>query len=98
MLELYQAEWCPHSHAVRQRLTELGVPYVARPVAADPEQRDEMRDATGSQTIPVAVLDDGTVLSGEADEIVEELGRRFDDQPDAGRHREKDTAVSFDEG
>jgi len=21
-VELYQAEWCPHSHAVRQRLTE----------------------------------------------------------------------------
>jgi glutaredoxin len=24
-MELYQAEWCPHSHRVRQRMTELGV-------------------------------------------------------------------------
>ena len=24
-MELYQAEWCPHSHKVRQRLTELGL-------------------------------------------------------------------------
>jgi glutaredoxin len=30
MIELYQAEWCPHSHHVRQRLTEHGVDFVAR--------------------------------------------------------------------
>jgi glutaredoxin len=24
-MELYQAEWCPHSQKVRQRLTELGL-------------------------------------------------------------------------
>src|ERR671937_258427 len=56
MLELHQAEWCPHSHKVRQRVTELGVPFVARQVAAEPEQRHVMRqclialriaDATG---------------------------------------------------
>ena len=96
MVELYQAEWCPSSHAVRQRLTELGVPYLARPVEADPDERDEMRRATGSETIPVAVLDDGTVLSGEAEEIVAELGRRFQYRPDADRHREQGAAVTFE--
>src|SRR5207253_2334746 len=39
-MELYQAEWCPHSHKVRQRLTELGLDFVARQVAAEPEDRD----------------------------------------------------------
>jgi glutathione S-transferase len=28
MLELYQAERCPHSKQVRERLTDLGVSYV----------------------------------------------------------------------
>ena len=31
-LELWQTEWCPASHRVRQRLTELGLSYLARPV------------------------------------------------------------------
>jgi glutaredoxin len=96
VLELYQAEWCPHSHLVRERLTELGVPYLAHPVAADPAGRDEMRESTGSDTIPVAVLDDGTILSGEAEDIARELGRRFQERPDANRHREKDASVTFE--
>lgn len=29
MLELWQTEWCPASRRVRQRLTELGVDYLA---------------------------------------------------------------------
>ena len=37
-MELYQAEWCPHSHRVRQRLTEVGVDVVLRQVEADPEE------------------------------------------------------------
>jgi len=34
MLELYQAEWCPSSRRVRQRLTELGLDHVSRQVPA----------------------------------------------------------------
>jgi hypothetical protein len=30
MIELFQAEWCPYSSAVRERLTELGIDLVAR--------------------------------------------------------------------
>lgn len=30
MLELWQTEWCPASHRVRERLTEPGVDYVVR--------------------------------------------------------------------
>lgn len=29
MLELYQAEGCPHSQSVRETLTDLGLSYVA---------------------------------------------------------------------
>ncbi len=89
MIRLYQTEWCPHSHRVRQRLTELGVPFVAVQVEADREDRDEMRAATGADVIPVLVLDDGHVLDGDADEILAELDRRFDEAPDAVDHKAK---------
>jgi glutathione S-transferase len=88
MLTLYQAEWCPHSHRVRQRLTELGLDFVARQVPAQPERRDSMRMATGLDEIPVLVLDSGGVIAGEA-EILTELDRRFDERPDAAAHRRK---------
>ena len=91
MLQLYQAEWCPFSHLVRQRLTELGIDYVARQVAPWPEERDEMEEAVGSRIIPVAVLDDGTVLDGDAVEIVAELSARFPETPHSTEHHERRT-------
>jgi glutathione S-transferase len=82
MHELFQAEWCPHSHKVRQRLTELGVDVVLRQVAADKGDRvDEME-------IPRLVTDVGDVLSGE-EEILPWLDAHFDERPDAPTHREK---------
>ena len=41
-MDLYQAEWCPHSHRIRQRLTELGVDFCARQVAAASDERQEL--------------------------------------------------------
>jgi glutathione S-transferase len=86
-MELYQAEWCPHSHRVRQRLTELGLDFAARQVPADPERRDAMRDAVGDDSIPVLV-DGDDVLHGD-DEILAHLDRRYTEPPDARRHRAK---------
>ena len=89
MLTLWQAEWCPYSSRVRQVLTELGLDYVARQVAADPDDRDEMRAATGGkQSIPLLVLEDGTQLE-DAREIITYLRRTYEPRPDARRHREK---------
>jgi glutathione S-transferase len=88
MLELFQAEWCPHSAQVRGRLTELGVPFVARQVPADQEARAGLRELTGSDEIPVLVLEDGRAIAGE-DAILAHLDRRYSDRPDAARHREK---------
>lgn len=86
-MELYQAEWCPHSHKVRQRLTELGLDFWARQVAADPDARAQMRQHVGTDEIPVLVPDDEEPVCGEAD-ILEYL-TRFDESPDAAAHREK---------
>jgi glutathione S-transferase len=86
-MELYQAEWCPHSHKVRQRLTELGLDFTVRQVAADPDEREEMKRRVGTDEIPVLVPDDGEPLCGE-DDILDYLDR-FDERSDADAHREK---------
>jgi glutathione S-transferase len=58
MLTLYQAEWCPFSAAVRERLTELGIDFVAKQVAPRREDRD------GGHEIPLLVTEDGVRLEG----------------------------------
>jgi glutathione S-transferase len=86
-VELFQAEWCPHSHKVRQRLTELGVDYTIRQVAADPDERTDLRRRAGTDEIPVLFPHGREPLRGE-DEILAYL-ERFDERPDADAHRER---------
>jgi glutathione S-transferase len=80
MLILHQAEWCPYSSAVRERLTELGIDFVARQVAPWPEQRTDVKD------IPTLETEDGLVSGTEA--IFAYLGR-FEVPAYAGQHRER---------
>lgn len=82
MLELYRAEWCPHSHKVRQRLTELDLGFVAHQVAAEKEERP------GEMEIPRLVTERREVLSGE-EQILDWLDRHFDERGDASHHRAK---------
>jgi glutaredoxin len=89
MIELYQAEWCPFSHMVRQRLTELMVPFVAHQVEPEPHERDAMEAATGHRTIPVVVLEDGTVLGGDTDETLDHLDRLYDENAFTVAHHER---------
>jgi glutathione S-transferase len=58
MLTLYQAEWCPYSSAVRQRLTELGIDFVAKQVAPRQEDRE------GEHEIPLLTNGDGERFEG----------------------------------
>jgi glutathione S-transferase len=69
MLVLFQAEWCPFSAAVRQRLTELGLDFVARQVEPWPEDR------TTAGEIPTLEVEEGERYVG-SDEIFEYLARR----------------------
>lgn len=89
MDELYQAEWCPHSHRVRQRFTELGVSFIARPVPAERADREELRRRTGSDQIPALVLEDGTTINRDADEIIAYLDERYSERADAEQHRDQ---------
>ena len=85
---LYQTEWCPASQRVRQRLTELGVPYVAVPVPVERGERWALVAATGSDSIPAYVAVDGEVLVGD-DAILDYLDGHFAEPLGATAHRVK---------
>ena len=85
-LVLYQAEWCPYSHRVRQRLTELGLDFVAKQVPLRRESREELVRETGTASIPVLVADDALPVQG-ADAILAYLNERFEERSDAHQHR-----------
>jgi glutathione S-transferase len=88
MFDLFQAEWCPHSARVRQRLTELELDVVLRQVEPDPEERDRLFEATRQREIPALLLPDGTVVAGE-DAILGMLGDELEEPREAQRHRAK---------
>ena len=90
-LELWQAEWCPSSHRVRQRLSELGLAYLARQVPVERADRAELVAATGQNAIPVLVAD-GHVAAGE-ESIVTYLNTHFAEQPEAAQQRAKAATV-----
>jgi glutaredoxin len=86
-MTVYQAEWCPFSQRLRQRLTELGVEWLAIPVEAEPPDREAMREATGTDIIPVVVLEDGTILGGDTEDIIAELDERIPEPATAEGHK-----------
>lgn len=86
-LELWQTEWCPSSHRVRQRMTELGIGYSIRQVPVEHDDRLELVAATGVTEIPVLVSD-GEVIAGE-DTIFEYLDRNFPEPREADAQRRK---------
>jgi glutathione S-transferase len=88
MLELYQTEWCPASRRVRERLTELGLDYLIHQVSVEREARTTLLAATGVDTIPALLLEDGEAVVGE-EAIDAYLDERFDEPADAEAHRLK---------
>jgi glutaredoxin 3 len=82
--ELYQAEWCPFSRRVRQRFTELGVSFITRPVPAERADREELRRRTGADEIPALVLENGSAVTGDADEIIAHLDQRYRERSNHG--------------
>jgi glutathione S-transferase len=85
---LYQAEWCPFSSAVREVITELGIDAVIRQVEPAPEQRAHLREAAGTDEIPVLVAEDGRIYRGTR-EIFGHLRERGPGRCAAG-HRRRD--------
>jgi glutathione S-transferase len=88
MVELWQTEWCPASHRVRQRLTELGIDYIAHQVPVERERRTLLQERTGGDTIPVLVTTDGEAVVGEQ-AISAHLNAQIPEPPEAQAHHEK---------
>ena len=86
-LELWQTEWCPASHRVRQRLTELGLTYTVHQVPVHAEARVQLRAATGASEIPVLVVD-GSIVSDEG-AILAYVNEHYIEPADAGEQRAK---------
>ena len=95
MIQVFQAEWCPYSSMLRQRLTELGVDYVIRQVAPYPPQREGLQEATGQDSIPAVILEDGTVVTGDTRDIIARVEEALGAQQDwEDGHRQQ--AVAHD--
>jgi len=88
VLELFQTEWCPASRRVRQRLTELGLDYLNRQVPVERDERSILVEATGCDTIPALVLENGSAVTGEQN-IMAYLAEHYDEPAGAGAHRWK---------
>jgi glutathione S-transferase len=57
-------------------------------VPAERADREELRRKTGSDEIPALLLEDGTTINQDADEIIAYLDQRYSDRSDAQRHRD----------
>ena len=86
-LELWHTAWCPASHRVRQRLTELGLAYIARQIPVESSARAELDAAIGERTIPILVAG-SEILAGE-ETIVSYLDSHYPEPPDATTQRQK---------
>ncbi|NHN42082.1 glutaredoxin [Halorubellus sp. JP-L1] len=85
MFELYQSEGCPHSKKVREKLSELGLSYVAHnPRLPGDEGGDVTNELThdeltalGDDQIPYLVDTDRRVTMHESDDIVDYLEEHY---------------------
>jgi len=84
MLTLYQVEWCPSCHRVRQVMTELGLTYVTVNVQADRDERADVLAVSDQSGVPV--LQDGDKVFSDSDEILEYLSGAYPAPEDAGQH------------
>jgi glutathione S-transferase len=87
MLELFQAEWCPASRRIRQRLTELGLDYVNHQVPVERERRVALFALTGSDTVPTLLLENGSAFVGE--DAIPHLAHHYEESGQAKAHRAK---------
>ena len=79
-MRLYQAEWCPFSHRVRAKLTELGIDYEIVNVPAATKNRDELEEVAGARAIPVLV--DGDRVITDSGEAISYLEQRREQDPE----------------
>lgn len=84
MLNLYQVEWCPSCHGVRQALTELGLTYVAVNVPCKRDERAQVMAVSGQSGVPV--LQDGDRVLTDSTVIIDYLRATYPQRSDSDEH------------
>jgi glutathione S-transferase len=91
MITLYQVEWCPYCHRVREALTELGLDYETVNVPASRPERSEVIELSGQARVPV--IKDGELVVADSARIVEYLDETYGPRADSeGRERHRESA------
>lgn len=75
MLEVYQFEGCPYCSKVRQKLTDLGIDFIARQV--DHDDRSRVEEVSGQTNVPVLKDPNTDTVMPESDDIVEYLEEHY---------------------
>ena len=75
LLEVYQFEGCSFCGKVRQKMTELGLDFIARQV--DPNDRSRVEEVSGQENVPVLVDPNTDTTMPESDDIVEYLEEHY---------------------
>lgn len=93
MITLYQVEWCPYCHRVREALTELGLDYTVVNVAASRPHRREVIELSGQQAVPV--ITDGDLVIADSARIVAYLNETYGDTTDPQERERHRQSASF---
>ncbi len=75
-ITLYHVQWCPDCEVVRDRLSELNVPYEDIVVPDFRPMRKVVYDVSGQYYVPV--LKDGDTVLTETRDILAYLDQRYD--------------------
>ncbi|MEF8880393.1 MAG: glutathione S-transferase N-terminal domain-containing protein [Candidatus Nanohaloarchaea archaeon] len=75
LLEVYQFEGCPFCSKVRQKMTDLGLDFIARQV--DPKDRNRVEEISGQENVPVLVDPNKDTTMPESDDIVDYLEEHY---------------------
>lgn len=73
---LYHVQWCPDCEVVRNRLSELNVPYEDIVVPDFRPMRKIVYDVSGQYYVPVLI--DGDSVLTETRDILAHLDQRYD--------------------
>ena len=75
MLELYQFEACPFCSQVREKLSDLGIDFIARQV--DKNDRERVEEVSGQTGVPVLVDPNTDTVMSESEDIVDYIDERY---------------------
>jgi glutaredoxin 3 len=81
---VYTTPTCPYCRLAKQFLTERGVPYVERDVAADPAAAADLMRLTRQRAVPVITVDGQVVIGFDRPALERLLGTAQTSRPSLG--------------